>query len=68
VTGGDRRFAFPLMRAAIACGVDGLFFETHPTPSARCRMRRPSWPLDQAEAFLDAAVAVRRAVTEQAHA
>jgi 2-dehydro-3-deoxyphosphooctonate aldolase (KDO 8-P synthase) len=32
-TGGDRRFAFPLLRAAVACGVDGVFFEAHPDPA-----------------------------------
>jgi len=31
-SGGDRRFAPPLARAAAAIGVDGLFLETHPCP------------------------------------
>lgn len=36
-TGGERRFAPLLARAAIAAGADALFFETHPNPSqARC--------------------------------
>ena len=35
---GDRRFAFPLMRAAVACGIDGLFFEAHPDPEDRNRV------------------------------
>lgn len=29
---GQRQFIAPLARAAVACGVDGLFFETHPNP------------------------------------
>ncbi|NTW52223.1 MAG: 3-deoxy-8-phosphooctulonate synthase [Chlorobiaceae bacterium] len=33
VSGGDRRFLLPLARAAVAVGVDGLFFEVHPEPS-----------------------------------
>jgi 2-dehydro-3-deoxyphosphooctonate aldolase (KDO 8-P synthase) len=33
VSGGDRRFLLPLARAAVATGVDGLFFEVHPDPS-----------------------------------
>jgi 2-dehydro-3-deoxyphosphooctonate aldolase (KDO 8-P synthase) len=33
VSGGDRRFLLPLARAAVAVGVDGLFFEVHPDPS-----------------------------------
>lgn len=31
-TGGNRAMVEPLARAATAVGVDGLFFETHPTP------------------------------------
>lgn len=31
-TGGNRRMVEPLARAAVAVGVDGLFFETHPDP------------------------------------
>ncbi|MBF95240.1 MAG: 3-deoxy-8-phosphooctulonate synthase [Myxococcales bacterium] len=32
VTGGDRRLALPLARAATAVGIDGLFAEVHPDP------------------------------------
>ncbi|WP_204305117.1 3-deoxy-8-phosphooctulonate synthase [Desulfurobacterium thermolithotrophum] len=32
VSGGDREFVLYLSRAAIATGVDGLFFEIHPKP------------------------------------
>ena len=32
VSGGNRDAALPLARAAIAMGVDGLFFEVHPDP------------------------------------
>jgi 2-dehydro-3-deoxyphosphooctonate aldolase (KDO 8-P synthase) len=31
-TGGDRRMVPYLARAAVACGCDGLFLETHPRP------------------------------------
>jgi 2-dehydro-3-deoxyphosphooctonate aldolase (KDO 8-P synthase) len=31
-TGGNREMVEPLARAAVAIGVDGLFFETHPEP------------------------------------
>ncbi len=31
-SGGDRRFVQPLVRAAVAVGVDALFLETHPCP------------------------------------
>ncbi|NTV93087.1 MAG: 3-deoxy-8-phosphooctulonate synthase [Chlorobiaceae bacterium] len=32
VSGGEREFMMPLARAAVAAGVDGLFFEVHPSP------------------------------------
>jgi 2-dehydro-3-deoxyphosphooctonate aldolase (KDO 8-P synthase) len=32
VSGGNRAMVEPLARAAVAIGVDGLFFETHPDP------------------------------------
>ena len=31
-SGGMREFIFPLMRAAVAVGIDGLFMEVHPNP------------------------------------
>ncbi len=31
-SGGEREFALPLARAALAAGADGLFVETHPDP------------------------------------
>lgn len=31
-SGGNRDYAFPLMRAALAIGVDGIFAEVHPNP------------------------------------
>ncbi|NTV98316.1 MAG: 3-deoxy-8-phosphooctulonate synthase, partial [Chlorobiaceae bacterium] len=32
VSGGERQFLLPLARAAVAAGVNGLFFEVHPDP------------------------------------
>lgn len=31
-SGGNRDYAFPLMRAALAIGIDGIFAEIHPNP------------------------------------
>jgi len=67
-TGGDRRFAIPLMRAAVACGVDGLFLETHPDPARALSDAATQLPLDQVEGFLDEAVRIRQAAAEGAHA
>ncbi|MFM7231847.1 MAG: 3-deoxy-8-phosphooctulonate synthase [bacterium] len=66
-TGGDRRFAFPLMRAAVACGVDGLFFEAHPDPEHALSDAATQLPLARAAAFLDEAVRVHEAVQEAPH-
>ena len=63
-TRGERKFAFPLMRAAVACGVDGLFFETHPDPDHALSDQATQLPLARAAAFLDEALRVREAVQE----
>lgn len=63
-TGGDRAFAFPLMRAAVACGIDALFFETHPDPARAKSDAATQLPLADVERFLDEAVRVREAVTD----
>jgi 2-dehydro-3-deoxyphosphooctonate aldolase (KDO 8-P synthase) len=68
VTGGQREFAFPLMRAAVACGVDGLFFEAHPDPERALSDAATQLPLAQVENFLDEAQRVHEAVREKSHA
>jgi 2-dehydro-3-deoxyphosphooctonate aldolase (KDO 8-P synthase) len=34
VSGGERQYLLPLARAAVAAGVNGLFFEVHPDPAS----------------------------------
>jgi 2-dehydro-3-deoxyphosphooctonate aldolase (KDO 8-P synthase) len=68
VTGGDRRFAEPLALAAVAAGVDALFFETHPDPDRALSDAATQIPLDHVERLLDQAVRVREAVAERAGA
>lgn len=67
-TGGAREFAFPLMRAAVACGIDGLFFEAHPDPAHALSDAATQLPLAEAERFLDEARRVHEAVREPARA
>jgi 2-dehydro-3-deoxyphosphooctonate aldolase (KDO 8-P synthase) len=62
VTGGDRRFAEPLARAAVAAGADGLFMEVHPDPANALSDAATQLPLDRAEALAVAVLEVRRAV------
>ncbi len=67
-SGGDRRFAFPLMRSAVACGVDGLFFEAHPDPARALSDAATQLPIDRVDSFLDEAVRVHQAVAVATHA
>ena len=62
-TGGQRQFAEPLTRAAVAAGADGLYLEVHPRPDrARSDSTTQLQPA-RAEALLVSALAIRRAVT-----
>jgi 2-dehydro-3-deoxyphosphooctonate aldolase (KDO 8-P synthase) len=61
-TGGDRRFAEPLARAAVAAGADGLFMEVHPDPDRALSDAATQLPLDRAEALALSALEIRRAL------
>lgn len=61
-TGGDRSYAVPLARAAVACGVDALFFETHPRPEDALSDAATQFPLDWVAEILDQAIRVRESV------
>jgi 2-dehydro-3-deoxyphosphooctonate aldolase (KDO 8-P synthase) len=49
---GQRKFIPALARSAVACGVDGLFFETHPNPSEALSDGPNSIPLDKVKELL----------------
>jgi 2-dehydro-3-deoxyphosphooctonate aldolase (KDO 8-P synthase) len=51
-SGGQREFAGPLMRAAAAVGVDGLFMEVHPDPDGALCDGPNMIPLEEAEGLL----------------
>lgn len=51
-SGGDPTFIFPLVRAAVATGVDALFVETHPCPSEALCDAASMLPLDKLEGLL----------------
>jgi 2-dehydro-3-deoxyphosphooctonate aldolase (KDO 8-P synthase) len=61
-TGGDRRFAEPLARAAVAAGADGVFIEVHPNPDAALSDRSTQLDPARAEALLASVLAVHRAL------
>jgi 2-dehydro-3-deoxyphosphooctonate aldolase (KDO 8-P synthase) len=57
-SGGQREFAGPLARAAVAVGVDGLFMEVHPEPEKALCDGPNMIRLDDAEGFLSLLKAV----------
>jgi len=61
-TGGNRAMIEPLARAATAIGVDGLFFETHPTPETSPSDGPNMVPLDDFPRLLDHVLQLRRLV------
>jgi 2-dehydro-3-deoxyphosphooctonate aldolase (KDO 8-P synthase) len=62
VTGGDRRFAEPLARAAVAAGADALFMEVHPDPDHALSDAATQLTVAQAESIAMSALEVRRAL------
>jgi len=52
-SGGDREFVFPLTRAALAVGVDALFFEVHPEPTQALSDGANSLQFSEFERILD---------------
>jgi 2-dehydro-3-deoxyphosphooctonate aldolase (KDO 8-P synthase) len=61
-SGGERRFAEPLARAAVAAGADGVFLEIHPDPGHALSDSAVQLPPERAEALLRSLVAIRRAL------
>jgi 2-dehydro-3-deoxyphosphooctonate aldolase (KDO 8-P synthase) len=63
-TGGNRDMVEPLARAAVAMGVDALFFETHPNPDQSPSDGPNMIPLDRFDAMVDRLLRLHQAVTE----
>ncbi len=63
-SGGQREFVPPLVRAAAAVGIDGLFLETHPDPSLAKSDGPNSIPLDQLESILRQGVKIHELVRQ----
>lgn len=52
-SGGKKEYIFPLAKAAIASGVNGIFFETHPNPEKALSDAASQLPLDEASEFIN---------------
>jgi 2-dehydro-3-deoxyphosphooctonate aldolase (KDO 8-P synthase) len=61
-TGGNRAMVEPLARAAVALGIDGLFFETHPTPDSALSDGPNMVPLEEFSGLLERLLAIRQTV------
>jgi 2-dehydro-3-deoxyphosphooctonate aldolase (KDO 8-P synthase) len=60
-SGGQREFAPPLAKAALAAGADGLFIETHPDPAHAISDGPNMIPLDELHSLLASCLAVWKA-------
>jgi 2-dehydro-3-deoxyphosphooctonate aldolase (KDO 8-P synthase) len=63
-SGGERQYGAGLLRAAVACGVDGLFIEVHERPEQALSDAATQWPLNGLAELLEQALAVDRARRE----
>ena len=63
-TGGQREFAEPLARAAVAAGADGLYIEVHLEPETARSDRSTQLPPQRAQRLIADALALRRALAE----
>jgi 2-dehydro-3-deoxyphosphooctonate aldolase (KDO 8-P synthase) len=63
-TGGQRDMVAPLARAAVACGCDAVFVETHPNPDEALSDGPNMISLDELPALIDQLVRLRSLVNE----
>ncbi len=63
-TGGQREMIPPLARAAVACGCDGVFFETHTDPDRALSDGPNMLPLDELPALIEQLVRLRSIVND----
>lgn len=62
ITGGNPQLIETIAKAAIACGADGIFIETHPTPATAKSDGANMLPLHLLEALLEKLVRIRKAI------
>jgi len=67
-TGGRRDMVPFLARAAVACGCDGVFFETHPNPDQALSDGPNMVPLTELPRLIDQLTKLRSLVLEWASA
>lgn len=65
-TGGNREMVEPLARAAVAIGIDAIFFETHPSPDDSPSDGANMVPLDQFPVLIDRLLQIRDTIQSMA--
>ena len=63
-SGGQREFVYPLAKAAISVGIDGLFFETHPNPEKALSDGPNQVPLKEFPAVITKLLKLREFIIE----
>jgi 2-dehydro-3-deoxyphosphooctonate aldolase (KDO 8-P synthase) len=61
-SGGERHMIPYLARAAVACGCDGVFLETHPSPDQALSDGPNMIPLDELGGLVECCLRIRRAL------
>jgi 2-dehydro-3-deoxyphosphooctonate aldolase (KDO 8-P synthase) len=64
VTGGNRQMVAPLVRAAMAVGIDGLFIETHPHPEKAISDAANQVPLADMDRLIAQAIAIEKTMQD----
>ncbi|WP_457625669.1 3-deoxy-8-phosphooctulonate synthase [Persephonella sp.] len=64
-SGGQREFVYPLAKAAVSVGVDGLFFETHPRPDKALSDGPNQIPLSRFPAIIENLLSLREFLLEK---
>jgi 2-dehydro-3-deoxyphosphooctonate aldolase (KDO 8-P synthase) len=63
-SGGDRRMIPYLAKAAVACGCDGVFLETHPRPDEALSDGPNTIALDDFPALVECCLRIREAISD----
>lgn len=63
-SGGQREFVEPLLRAAVAAGIDGLFLEVHPDPDSAPCDGPNMLPLSELRSLLQVALQIHEIVQQ----
>ena len=64
-SGGQPEFIFPIARAGVAVGIDGLFIETHPDPRRALSDAASQLKLDLLEELVKQVVAIDTVIKEK---